>query len=83
MKILFLILDHSSVHDQSVACQRTWVKNIDTRHEIIFLGDAKMPDNILLHEVYKPLHSESRSDITKKIVKGFRHSLKKDWDYLV
>ena len=29
-KILFLILDHSSVHDQSVACQRTWVKNIDT-----------------------------------------------------
>ena len=56
MKILFLILDHASVYDQSIACQRTWVKNIDTKHEIIFLGDTSMPDNILLHEVYKPLH---------------------------
>ena len=81
MKILFLILDHHSMARMSKACRETWISTIDTESmEIIFLGDARMPDELDGHEVYKPLKHEPkfcRDNITKKMVRAYEYILTK------
>ena len=83
MKILYLILDHHSVRDLSIACQETWLQDVDPGSEIVFLGDDQMPDVIQGNEVYKPLKNETRNNITKKMVLGFEYIMNKKWDYVL
>lgn len=83
MKILFLILDHHSVKHLSIACQETWLQDVDSSSEIVFLGDKSMPDEIQGNEVYKPLKNETRDDITRKMMLGFEHIMNKEWDYVL
>jgi len=86
MKILFLILDHHSAKQLSIACQQTWMRDIRNEHDVIFIGDPKMPSNIGSHEVYIPLLDEKVKDqsrITEKMVCAFKYIADKDWDFLL
>lgn len=86
MKILFLILDHHTTKQLSVACQQTWMQDIHNKHNVIFIGDPKMPSKIGNHEVYIPCPDEDIIDqdrITEKMVKTFKYIVEKDWDFLL
>ena len=67
----------------SIACQETWLQDVDSSSEIVFLGDKSMPDVIRGNEVYKPLEEEKRRDITHKMVLGYEYIMRKDWDYVL
>lgn len=82
MKILIALLSHSKSQEKLQACLDTWVKNC-IGHDLIILGDSKMPDSISNFEVYKALDNEEYKDLPHKIKLSFRHCLKKNWDYLV
>lgn len=86
MKILYIILDHHSAKDLSVACQQTWMKDVSSNDEILFIGDPLMPDFICGNEVYKPLLDEPevcQHRITEKMVKTFNYIAEKDWDFVL
>ena len=78
-----MMLDHHSVVGESKASQNTWIKDISEKHELLILGDKKMPNEINSFEVYKPLETENRASITEKIVKSFEYTLGKSWDYII
>ena len=83
MKILFLILTHHTTQDKLHACLRTWVPKIESKHDLIVLGDCTMEDNIQGHSVYKPLNNETYYDLPEKMYRSYRHVLDMEWDYLV
>lgn len=83
VKVLFMLLDHTSVIAESQACQNTWIKDIPSEHDVIFIGNNEMPSKLNSYEVYKPLLSENRASITEKMVKSFEYILTKSWDFLI
>ena len=86
MKILFLILDHHTAKQLSIACQQTWMKDIHSKHNVVFIGDPKMPSKIGNHEVYICCPDEGITDqdrITEKMAKTFKYIVEKDWDFLL
>lgn len=82
MNILISILSHHGSSERLQACLDTWVKNCHA-HNLIILGDDKMPDRISDIEVYKPLVKEKYRDLPQKIKISFEYLLTKEWDYLV
>lgn len=82
MNILISILSYHGSSERLKACLDTWVKNCHA-HDLIILGDDKMPDRISDIEVYKPLVNEKYRDLPKKIKTSFEYLLTKEWDYLV
>ncbi len=85
-KILYLVLDHHTVKKRSLACQSTWMQDIASTSDIVFIGDPRMPNSINGFEVYKPIKDEPltcRDNITEKMVLSFEFILKKEWDFLV
>lgn len=82
MKILIAILSHHGSSERLKACLGTWVKNCHA-HDLVILGDDKMPDRISGIEIHKPLVDEKYTDLPKKIKTSFEYLLMKEWDYLI
>ena len=70
MNILISILSYHGSSERLKACLDTWVKNCHA-HDLIILGDDKMPDRISDIEVCKPLVNEKYRDLPKKIKNSF------------